>query len=134
MIIDICMAKATRSQKPEPNHCALCAGVAPVARVATKTMATAVSASAKASGNHRSNQSDRRRPICARRDSAAVDSASAIGRRLYQRGYTSLEMQNSKFKMQTLTEHRKCPPTQRAPALFAFCILHLALLLPTAAS
>ena len=63
MIIDICIVKATRSQKPAPNHCALCDGELPVASVATKTIATATSASAKASGNQRSNQSDRRRPI-----------------------------------------------------------------------
>src|SRR6186997_451409 len=85
MIIDICIVKATRSQKPEPNHCALCAGVAPVASVAMKTMATAVSASAKASGNQRSNQSDRRRPRRARPDSANREATLVIGPRLYQR-------------------------------------------------
>src|SRR5688500_94379 len=63
MIIDICMVKATRSQKPAPNHCALWSGVLPVARVAPNTIATARSARAKASGNQRSNQSDRRRPM-----------------------------------------------------------------------
>src|SRR5262245_58693060 len=85
MIIDICIVKATRSQKPEPNHRALWAGDAPVARVATKTMATAVSASAKASGNQRSNQSERRSPMRARPDSASGEATLVIGPRLYQR-------------------------------------------------
>src|SRR6185503_7256865 len=98
MIIDICIVKATRSQKPEPNHCALCAGVAPVASVATKTMATAVSASAKASGNQRSNQSDRRKPRRARPDSASGESSLTIGRRIYQRGIYFAG--HAKFKMQ----------------------------------
>ena len=43
-------------------------------------------------------------------------------------------MQNAKFKMQILTERRSFQPTRRTRALFAFCILHLALLLPSAAS
>src|SRR5215213_1891856 len=135
MIIDICMVKATRSQKPDPNHCALCAGDAPAARVATKTIATAVSANANASGNHRSNQSDKRSPIRARPDSASGDSIVAIGGRIYQRGYTLLEMQNSKFKLQTLSEGRPHPRDHRVLALFAFCILNFALLLlPSAAA
>src|SRR4029450_5943227 len=108
MIIDICIVKATRSQKPEPNHCALCAGVAPVVSVATKTMATAVSASAKASGNQRSNQSDRRSPRRARPDSAGSEWTFVIGRRIYQSGYTGArgmtEMQTAKLKMQTVSE------------------------------
>ena len=63
MIMDICIVKATRSQNPAPNHWAACTGEAPAASVARKTMSTAVSASAKASGNHRSNQSESRRPM-----------------------------------------------------------------------
>ena len=58
MIIAICIVKATRSQKPAPNHCALCSGVAPMASVPRKMMPTATSASANASGNQRSNQSE----------------------------------------------------------------------------
>ena len=72
MIIDICIVKATRSQNPAPNHCADCIGELPMARVAPKTSATARSASAKASGNQRSNQSERRRPIRARRELAGL--------------------------------------------------------------
>src|SRR5688572_33025204 len=84
MIIDICIVKATRSQKPEPNHCALCAGVAPVARVARKTMATAVSASANASGNQRSNQSERRSPTAASRADGAFSCDIYFEAVLYQ--------------------------------------------------
>src|SRR5262245_16062207 len=58
----ICIVKATRSQKPAPNHVAACMGVLPTDSVAVKTMRTATSASAKASGNHVSNQSDSRSP------------------------------------------------------------------------
>jgi hypothetical protein len=43
-------------------------------------------------------------------------------------------MQNAKCKMRLLTERRSFQPTRRTRALFAFCILHLALLLPSAAS
>src|SRR5687767_75108 len=83
MIIDICIVKATRSQKPDPNHCALCIAELPVASVAAKTMATASTASANASGNQRSNQSDSRRPAEASRDCAGVSSTWDI-RAIYQ--------------------------------------------------
>src|SRR5688572_25318253 len=63
MISAICIVKATRSQKPAPNHWALWTGDAPAARLAANTMAQAESASANASGNQRSNQAERRRPI-----------------------------------------------------------------------
>src|SRR6188768_501434 len=43
-------------------------------------------------------------------------------------------MQNSKCKMQTVSERRRNRPGRRSRVLFAFCILHLALLLPSAAS
>ena len=44
-------------------------------------------------------------------------------------------MQNSKFKMQTLTEWRRSEQTRPVRVLFALCILHLALLLlPSTAS
>jgi catechol 2,3-dioxygenase-like lactoylglutathione lyase family enzyme len=43
-------------------------------------------------------------------------------------------MQNSKFKMQTVSERRRNRPGRRSRVLFAFCILHLALLLPSTAS
>src|SRR5678815_3009076 len=95
MIIDICIVKATRSQKPDPNHCALCAGEAPVASVATNTMATAVSASAKASGNQRSNQSDRRSPMRARPDSESGEPTLVIGRRLYQLPTSNSQLSNT---------------------------------------
>ena len=62
MIIVICIVKLTRSQNPAPNHAAACTGELPTATHAAKTMATATSASANASGNQCSNQSDRRRP------------------------------------------------------------------------
>src|SRR5471032_3087906 len=62
MIIVICMVKLTRSQKPAPNHVAAWMGELPTDRQARKTTATAMRASAKASGNQRSNQADRRRP------------------------------------------------------------------------
>src|SRR5688572_28921476 len=68
MISVICIVKATRSQNPAPNHCALCDIDPLTAALATKTIPTATSASANASGNHRSNQSDRRRPMAASRD------------------------------------------------------------------
>src|SRR5688500_13621345 len=67
MIIAICMVKATRSQNPAPNHCADWRTLLPAASVARNTRTTAVSASANASGNHRSNQSDRRSPTRASR-------------------------------------------------------------------
>src|SRR5262245_22732098 len=117
MIIDICMVNATRSQKPEPNHCALCAGVEPVASVATNTMATAVSASAKASGNQRSNQSDRRRPMRASPDSAGRESTLVIGRGIYQSDI--LRRWNAEFRIQ----NSELRTTQSA-----FCILNSALL------
>jgi hypothetical protein len=62
MIIDICIVKATRSQKPAPNHCAVCATELPMATLAAKTIATAVRAKANASGNQRSNQPESRSP------------------------------------------------------------------------
>jgi hypothetical protein len=40
MIIDICIVKATRSQKPAPNHCAVCVTGLPMATLAAKTIAT----------------------------------------------------------------------------------------------
>ena len=43
-------------------------------------------------------------------------------------------MQNSKFKIQTLSIRRLEQPQCRVQALFAFCILHFALLLPGEAS
>jgi catechol 2,3-dioxygenase-like lactoylglutathione lyase family enzyme len=43
-------------------------------------------------------------------------------------------MQNAKFKMQTVTRHYVLARQNRIHPAFAFCILHLALLLPTAAS
>jgi predicted enzyme related to lactoylglutathione lyase len=43
-------------------------------------------------------------------------------------------MQNSKFKMQTVSERRRNQRARRTRLLFAFCLLHLALLLPRAAS
>ena len=43
-------------------------------------------------------------------------------------------MQNSKFKMRTLIEGRDTRPLRSLRALFAFCLLHLALLLPSTAS
>src|SRR5688572_12290000 len=43
-------------------------------------------------------------------------------------------MQNAKCEMQTVTNHRSAAATLPPRAVFAFCILHLALLLPSAAS
>jgi catechol 2,3-dioxygenase-like lactoylglutathione lyase family enzyme len=43
-------------------------------------------------------------------------------------------MQNAKFKMQTMSKRRRNQPGRGPQALFAFCILHLALLLPSTAS
>src|SRR3954452_22967 len=62
MIRVICIVKLTRSQKPAPNHAADWTGELPAATLARKTRTTATSASANASGNQCSNQSDRRRP------------------------------------------------------------------------
>src|SRR5687767_599450 len=78
MIIDICIVKATRSQKPAPNHCAVWVTELPIATLAAKTIATAVSASAKASGNQRSNQSDSRSPSAASDDRAAISCVCGI--------------------------------------------------------
>src|SRR5437762_14063629 len=63
MIMLICIVKATRSQNPAPNHCAVCITGLPIPRHATKTIATATSANANASGNQRSNQSESCKPI-----------------------------------------------------------------------
>ena len=38
MIIAICIVKATRSQKPAPNHCAVWSGELPDEQLATKTI------------------------------------------------------------------------------------------------
>src|SRR4029453_16373911 len=73
-IIDICIVNVTRSQKPAPNHCAVCTNELPVASAATKTTATAASARANASGNQRSNQSETRRPML-----ASVDETGTSG-------------------------------------------------------
>jgi hypothetical protein len=78
MIIDICIVKATRSQKPAPNHCAVCVTELPMATLAAKTIATAVSASAKASGNQRSNQSESRSPSAASVDRAGISCVCGI--------------------------------------------------------
>jgi catechol 2,3-dioxygenase-like lactoylglutathione lyase family enzyme len=43
-------------------------------------------------------------------------------------------MQNSKFKMQTVSARRRNKPGPGIQALFAFCILHFAFLLPSTAS
>src|SRR5438105_2021501 len=68
MISAICIVKATRSQKPAPNHCALCRGELPTRRVAPNTIATATQASENASGNQRSNHSESRKPVVASHD------------------------------------------------------------------
>src|SRR6185503_9300174 len=75
MISAICIVNATRSQKPAPNHWAAATGDAPAARLARKTIAQAASARANASGNQRSNQAERRRPI-----EASETLTSATGR------------------------------------------------------
>src|SRR2546425_13180871 len=62
MISVICIVKVTRSQKPAPNHDAAWTGELPIATAAVKTITTATTASAKASGNHCSNQPESRRP------------------------------------------------------------------------
>src|SRR5688572_11491504 len=80
----ICIVKATRSQNPEPNHCAASAGPAPLATAAANTISTAHSARANASGNQRSNQSESLRPIAANRPLAgAALLPTLIWRRLY---------------------------------------------------
>src|SRR5262245_26799682 len=70
MISVICIVKLTRSQKPAPNHVAACTGELPMDTAAVKTISTATSASANASGNQRSNHSERRRPASASLDLA----------------------------------------------------------------
>src|SRR5437868_15224857 len=65
MISVICIVKLTRSQNPAPNHEAACTGELPMETAAVKTMKTATRASANASGNQVSNQSERRRPAVA---------------------------------------------------------------------
>jgi hypothetical protein len=52
------MVNVTRPQNPFPNACATRRGDPLTAAAAANTMATAVRASAKASGNQRSNQSE----------------------------------------------------------------------------
>src|SRR5436190_19142009 len=68
MISVICIVKLTRSQKPAPNHVATATGELPTEIAAVKTISTATSASENASGNHRSNQLERRRPAVASHD------------------------------------------------------------------
>ena len=63
MISVICIVNATRSQNPAPNHCAVSVTELPTDKLAVKTMATASNARTKGSGNHRSNQSESRRPV-----------------------------------------------------------------------
>src|SRR5438067_2476712 len=65
MISVICIVKLTRSQKPAPNHDAAFTGELPMETAAVKTMTTATSARANASGNHFSNHSESRRPASA---------------------------------------------------------------------
>ncbi len=65
MIIAICIVNATRSQNPAPNHSAACIGELPMPRVPRNTMPTATTANTNASGNQRSNQLERRRPVAA---------------------------------------------------------------------
>ena len=83
MIRVICMVKATRSQKPAPNHWAVSVTELPTDRLARNTMPTATTARTKGSGNHRSNQSDRPRPMRASQESGVL-SGRLIGARCYQ--------------------------------------------------
>src|SRR3954468_9035225 len=78
MIIATCRVNAIRSQNPAPNHCAASKTDAPAATLAAKTTTTAIRASAKASGNQRSNQSARRSPSRASDALAGVSSTCGI--------------------------------------------------------
>src|SRR5947209_8112286 len=83
MIIVICIVKTTRSQNPEPNHCAAWIGEFPIPTAARYTTRTATIAKANASGNQRSNQFERRNPVPASQeltdDSSTFTEGNCIG-------------------------------------------------------
>src|SRR5215468_635328 len=79
MMSVICIVKFTRSQKPAPNQTATCTGELPDATLAEKTMQTAMSASANASGNQCSNHADRRSPAVASQEPAGREGDVIIG-------------------------------------------------------
>jgi hypothetical protein len=74
--IDIWTVKVVRSQKPAPKRCAVSAGELPDRMLARATTAVAASARANASGNQRSNHSDRRRPSVESDDGALLGTIS----------------------------------------------------------
>src|ERR1043166_7359110 len=85
MISVICIVNVTRSQKPAPNHAAALTGELPFDTAARKTMQTATSARANASGNHVSNHSESRRPARASQEFDAAESVM-VGRGIIIRG------------------------------------------------
>src|ERR1700690_1259581 len=63
MIMAICIVNGTNSQNPSPKSVTRSDAVLPTERPATKTTAITSMAKTRASGNHRSAQSDRAIPI-----------------------------------------------------------------------
>ena len=78
MINAICMVSGIKLQKPSPKYFTRSRDAEPVARPATKTIATPISAKMNASGNHRCDQSAMAMPTRTKRPSAVSSGAPTV--------------------------------------------------------